>query len=482
MQGTITSIYDVGCFFGAVSGSYLGSRLGCRKCTILGTVVMMIGAVLQISAFGATQMIIGRIVAGLGNGLNTAIVPVWQSETSKPSWRGKLIVLGLVLNVAGFCASNWVDYGCAFLTGGISWRLPLALQLLFGIIILATAPWLPESPRWLLSKDREEEGVQILALLEGDGATSETPSVVAEKNDIVKLFRAEKELGLTWWDLLRNRTGGNGRNSGTLRRFVLGLGTQIIVQLSGVNATSYYLPIVLKNSLHFSPTRARLLTALNGISYTFFSFAGMLMIDRWGRRGAMLFGTCGSAACYLVITVFIYKVQMATNDYDVDRFGIGAVSMIFIYYCFFGMGWQGTAWLYNTEINSLHMRMKGAAASVAAQWAINYMVVQITPTGIHNLKWRFYLLWVFFNWCSIPILYIFYPETANRKLEDIDQLFQDGVRTLVFLDKDACSVKRPSKYVERDINEMDAAMSKGLEAGADTTDKLTAKSTHNEVI
>lgn len=178
-----------------------------------------------------------------------------------------------------------------------------------------------------------------------------------------------------------------------------------------------------------------------------------------------------------MITIFVYKVQFAETAYDVDRFGIGAVSMIFVYYAFFGMGWQGTAWLYNTEINSLHMRMKGAAASVAAQWAINYMVVQITPTGIANLKWRFYLIWVFFNWFSIPILYLFYPETSNRKLEDIDQLFQDGLRTMVFLDRDACSVKIPLKYVDRDSTEMANAVGEKTEDGI-----LASKSEHHEAI
>ncbi|KAJ6028845.1 general substrate transporter [Penicillium herquei] len=96
LQGTITSLYDVGCFFGAVSGSAMGAWLGRRRSVILGTVVMMIGAILQISAYSVPHMIVGRLVAGLGNGLNTATAPVWQSETAQPSWRGKLVVLGLV--------------------------------------------------------------------------------------------------------------------------------------------------------------------------------------------------------------------------------------------------------------------------------------------------------------------------------------------------------------------------------------------------
>lgn len=104
------------------------------------------------------------------------------------------------------------------------------------------------------------------------------------------------------------------------------------------------------------------------------------------------------------------------------------------------------------------MRMKGASASVAAQWAINYMVVQITPIGIQNLGWRFYLIWVFMQFFSVPILYVFYPETANRRLEDIDIVFEEGLRAWVFLDKEATQVARPHRFVIMEEEEVaDAA-------------------------
>lgn len=102
------------------------------------------------------------------------------------------------------------------------------------------------------------------------------------------------------------------------------------------------------------------------------------------------------------------------------------------------------------------MRMKGASSSVAAQWAVNYMVVQVTPIGIENLRWRFYLIWLFFLWASIPIIYVFYPETANRKLEDMDKTFNEGLQAFVFLDKDAVSVRRPQRFVEADLEEFEA--------------------------
>ena len=96
LLGTVTAIYDVGCFFGAVAAIWLGELLGRKKTIILGTTIMTVGAILQIAAYGVPQMIAGRIIAGIGNGINTSTAPVWQSETSSIKWRGKLVIIGIV--------------------------------------------------------------------------------------------------------------------------------------------------------------------------------------------------------------------------------------------------------------------------------------------------------------------------------------------------------------------------------------------------
>ncbi|KAJ3529527.1 hypothetical protein NM208_g9719 [Fusarium decemcellulare] len=155
--------------------------------------------------------------------------------------------------------------------------------------------------------------------------------------------------------------------SEALRRFVLGLGTQLIVQLSGINATSYYLPTVLIESVGLEEKLARLLTAVNPVHYIFFSYLGMMLIDKWAAV-------------------------------------------------------KGTAWPYNTDINSMAMRMEGASARVAAQWTVNYMVVQNTPKAL-----------------------------------DIDILFEEGLYTCVFLDKQATQVARPSRFVAMEEQEVEQA-------------------------
>lgn len=150
--GTVTAVYDLGCFAGAILAVMIGDYLGRKKSILLGTAIMTVGAIMQIAAFSTTVMVVGRIIAGVGNGINTSTAPVWQSETSKASWRGKLVVIEMILNIAGFSLSNWMTYGFSFVGGPISWRFPLAFQLVFVIILFATVPWLPESPRWLIAK------------------------------------------------------------------------------------------------------------------------------------------------------------------------------------------------------------------------------------------------------------------------------------------------------------------------------------------
>lgn len=113
-QGTMTSVYNLGCFFGALSTLYSGDRLGRPRVLMLGSSVVALGAVIQAASYGPAQMYVGRIVAGLGTGMNTATAGVWQSETSKMHSRGKLIIIQMANCILGFAISNWLTLGFSF--------------------------------------------------------------------------------------------------------------------------------------------------------------------------------------------------------------------------------------------------------------------------------------------------------------------------------------------------------------------------------
>lgn len=91
-----------------------------------------------------------NIVGRLGNGINTATAPLWQTETSQPKWRGKLVFLEMVMNIFGFSMVNWINYGLSFAGGSVAWRFPIAFQFMFIFVLFGTVPWLPESPRYSL--------------------------------------------------------------------------------------------------------------------------------------------------------------------------------------------------------------------------------------------------------------------------------------------------------------------------------------------
>ena len=235
---------------------------------------MAIGAILQIASYGVPQMIVGRIVAGLGNGMNTATAPVWQAETSKAAWRGKLIVVELILNIAGFSLSNWVTYGFSFVPGPVAWRFPLAFQFIFIFILWATVFWLPESPRWLISHGQIDEADKIIADLEAKEI--DDAYVITESKEIQWAAQYEREHSVSWWDLLRGKSAGG---TCTIRRLILGGGAQAMQQLAGINVTSYYLPTVLIQSVGLENSLARLLAACNSVSYLLFSLIGIPNVE-----------------------------------------------------------------------------------------------------------------------------------------------------------------------------------------------------------
>ncbi|KAF4434952.1 mfs sugar [Fusarium acutatum] len=148
LLATITAIYDIGFFFGIVIVFTIGDRLERKKAINVGTVIMSIGTVIKLTMYSLPQMIDGRVVLGIGNGINTAAAPIWYTETTQAKWLGELIILEMVMNIAGFCLINWINYGLFFVEGSVACRFPLAFQFVFIFVLFATVPCLPGSPRY----------------------------------------------------------------------------------------------------------------------------------------------------------------------------------------------------------------------------------------------------------------------------------------------------------------------------------------------
>lgn len=134
-------------------------------------------------------------------------------------------------------------------------------------------------------------------------------------------------------------------------------------------------------------------------------------------------------------------------------------------------------WLYPTEVNALAFRSKGASLAMASNWIMNYMVAQITPPGIENLGYKFWIVWAVICASFVPIIYLFYPETANRSLEDIDRFFFDNRSIFVFNNKLATQVDRPQIYEDAD---RDVAAAQGVSGKVVDVEHVAETAEHSE--
>lgn len=149
-----------------------------------------------------------------------------------------------------------------------------------------------------------------------------------------------------------------------------------------------------------------LIAACNSISYLFFGTLGVLFVERLGRRFLLISASAGQGFCYLIITILLSQVPIGgATTLKQKKIAESSIAFFFLYYVFFGFGFQGVPWLYPAEINSLSMRTTGAAMATATNWIVNFMVVEITPIGIGSIHWKFYIIWTVLNFSFVPFVY-----------------------------------------------------------------------------
>ncbi|KAK4543135.1 hypothetical protein LTR36_005913 [Oleoguttula mirabilis] len=406
IQGITVGGYTLGCFFGACATIWLGNMLGRKRTIMVGSTIMVIGAAIQASSFSLGQLIAARLITGFGNGMNTSTVPTWQSETSKSHRRGQMVMIEGSLIVFGVMLSYWLDLAFSFLEpSSISWRFPIAFQILLALFILALIPGLPESPRWLVFKGRDETALEVLAAL--SDLPPDDPKIQDEFN-AVKDTVFEMAQG-SFSDTLKTNRNRN------LHRTILAYVNQMFQQISGINIITYYAATIFQNNIGLSPFLSRLLAALNGTEYFVASWVAIFTIEKFGRRKLMLFGAAGQA--------FSMAVLAGTTSVGSTSTGIAAAVFLFVFNSFFAVGWLGMTWLYPAEITPLDIRAPANAISTTANWIFNFMVVMVTPVAFANIGNNTYTVFAVINAAMVPCVYFFFPETAYRSLEEMDEIF-----------------------------------------------------------
>ncbi|KAL3437837.1 general substrate transporter [Aspergillus tetrazonus] len=406
-QGIVVAAYNLGCFAGSIPTIWIGNWLGRRKTIFLGSFIMVIGALLQCTSYHLPQFIVGRLVTGFGNGMNTSTVPTWQSECCKANKRGQLVMIEGAMITCGITISYWIDYGLLFADPNeVAWRFPLAFQIFFALVILSFVMFLPESPRWLVLKGREDEAREVLGALVGDGTDS---SFIQTEFVAIKATVLEMASG-SFRDMF---TFTEDRH---FHRTVLAYVNQMFQQISGINLITYYIPVVLETQLGMNLQNSRLISACNGTEYFLASWIAVFTVEKFGRRTLMLFGAAGMSISMAILAGTASAGSNAAN--------IACIVFLFVFNTFFAIGWLGMTWLYPAEIVPLKIRAPANALATSSNWIFNFMVVMITPVAFDNIGYQTYIIFAVINAFIFPVTYFFYPETAYRSLEEMDRIFR----------------------------------------------------------
>lgn len=345
VSSNVVSLLTAGCFFGSIFAAYINDRIGRRYSLMIFASVFLVGAAIQVGAHHEIGMIYGgRVVAGLGIGGMSSITPVFVSENCPPAQRGRIAGLFQEFLVIGSTFAYWLDYGVALRIpeGTSQWRIPVAIQLIPGGLMIIGLFFLKESPRWLMKQGRREEALHSLAYIRNEPETNEDV-----RKEIAEIYAAIEEEtaateGVTWKECL---------HKSNRYRFFLAFFIMFWQQFSGTNSIGYYAPQIFE-SIGLSSTNSSLFaTGIYGTVKVIATGIFLLIgIDRWGRKKSLMGGAAWMASMMFIIGAVLATHPPAPNATSVSHASTAMVALIYLYVIGYSFSWGPTPWVYLSEV------------------------------------------------------------------------------------------------------------------------------------
>ncbi|KAM6510645.1 Plasma membrane low glucose sensor [Fusarium solani] len=422
-ESTIVSILSAGTFFGALSTALFSDYLGRRPGLIIACWIFNLGVVLQTIATAIPMFSAGRFFAGFGVGLVSAMIPLYQSETA-PKWiRGAIVGAYQWAITIGLLLAAVVNNATGMRNDTGSYRIPVAVQFAWSLVLFFGMLVLPETPRFLIKKNQPEKAALSLGRIRR--LPFDHPAVQAELAEIQASHECEKNLGqVSYLDCFRPPL---------LKRQITGMAIQALQQLSGVNFVFYYGTKYFQNSGISNGFIISMVTSAINIAST---VPGMYAIDRWGRRPLLLWGAIGMCVSQLIVAVCgtVSTGQNASTGEIFVKNMAGqkaSVAFVCIYIFFFASTWGPLPWVVNGEIFPLTARAKGISMSVATNWLFNWAIAFSTPylvnygEGYANLQSKIFFVWFGACFLCIFFVYFFVYETKGLSLEEVELLYDE---------------------------------------------------------
>ncbi|KAH7157379.1 general substrate transporter [Dactylonectria estremocensis] len=413
LKGLLTAAQNLG---GIVAGMFAGAivdKLGRKGGILVSSCIVLLSCILHSTATHKAQLFVGRILVGFAKSVDIAAVPTYLVELAPPSRRGFVAGLYWACWLLGAIISAAVGYGARSMSGDWAWRLLCVCMAAPAALCIVSLPFIPESPRWLISRGREREGLDVLSQFHGGGDQTH-PMVVTQFREIREAIAYEQANGFdsyrAWWKAFVSV------KSNLYRAFIL-LTLGVFEQTIGSSIITFYLSSVLdlagitsekdQFAINFSQSSVAFASALVGIC----------IIDKVGRV-PMLVG--GTAFCAAVLAT----MAGLTADQTDNAIGRNAIiAMVFLFQIGYSSTWTPLSFSYCAEILNFTIRAKGMGLYSTFTSTAGFFNQYVIPIGLKGIGWRFYLVGVCWNIFVALVIFFTYMETSGLTLEQIDQRF-----------------------------------------------------------
>jgi len=398
-EAWVVSGIILGAAIGAIGSGFLSDKVGRKKVVFIEAVIFTAGSLGCALSITATQLILFRFVLGLAVGGASALVPLYLSEMAPKEIRGALSALNQVMIITGIVMASIIGYILTSSADG--WRIMLGLGVVPSIIMALGALMIPESPRWLIAKNKEAEARAVL--LKTRSQTIAEEEIIEIKRVVALEDKGIREITDKWVRPL----------------LWLGIFLAILQQFTGINAVVYFTPTILVG-LGVAPADAILYNVGLGVVMLIMTIIATQLIDKVGRKNLLIYGNASMSLCLIVLAA-ISKV-LGNNDGNIVWVTVGA---FIVFIAAFSLTWGPVVWVLLGEIFPLQVR--GAAMSIAtlALWIANFIVSFTFPI---LLSWSGISM-AFIIYGVIGLTSLFYVrhyvvETKGRSLEEIEQDFR----------------------------------------------------------
>lgn len=410
-------LQQLGAFVACFLAWPLTDYLGRKKALMISSLVFCIGALVQtVDTHSLAAFYIARVIAGLGLGTATVVVPMFSSEMTPKEIRGQIGSFFQWFFTFGIFTSYWVDYGVALgPSNSRQWQIPIGLQLVPGALLGLGMLTLKESTRWLTKKGRHEEALESLKWIRAD----DSQAVLDEMEDI----RLGVEMEARATEGFRPRELLQGDN---FKRVFAAFAIFAAQQATGATAFAYFGPQYFK-LLVGSGNKGLLLTAIFGaVKVAACGIFVLFVSERVGRRNVLIGGAAFMAACQIT-TAAVVKAIPPPEQGNVTSSGIATVALIYLFVIAYNFSWGPMPWPYVAEIFPARIREPGVAVGVGSQWLFNFVFSLTTPYMMTNMGWGTFLLWGVFDVVIAVVAFFFLKETKGLSLETIaHQNFKRG--------------------------------------------------------